>query len=79
MFENRCVWLGVLPGGTKAPRDDITLWRYWIDMVLNVPKCLIPGWCCADLTEVFGTDIDVVPTPAQAPVHTYYQYRRYRY
>ena len=37
-----CGWLGALPGA-KAPMDEVTLWRYRVDIVPNVPKCPVPG------------------------------------
>ena len=60
------MWLGMLPGPI-APKDDVTMWWNWVDIVPNVPKCPVPGWCCVDLTEVSGTGTDVVPTCIPVP------------
>ena len=37
-----CVWLRALPGA-KAPRHVVTMSWNRVDIVLNVPKCPVPG------------------------------------
>ena len=69
-----CVSLRAWTHGTNAPGDDVTMWRYGVDVVPNLPKCPVPDRCCTELTEVFDTGIDVVPI--QVPVLM--SYRTYR-
>ena len=42
---------------------------YRVDLPFSLCVCLVPGWCCTELTEVSGTCIDVVPIPVPTPVH----------
>ena len=41
LVARACMWLGVL-SGAKPPREDATMWRLRVDIVTNVPKCLVP-------------------------------------
>ena len=63
-----CVSLRAWMRGAKAPRDDLTIWRYRVDVIPYLPKCPVPGRCYTELTEVSGTGIDVVPIPVPTPV-----------
>ena len=51
-----CVSLRSWMRGAKAPRDDLTIWRYRVDVIPYLPKCPVPGRCYTALTEVSGTD-----------------------
>ena len=43
---------------TKAPaRDDVTMWRYRVDVVPKFPKCPVPGF--DGVSKLSGTGIVV--------------------